>query len=241
MFAALVGIFLISLLPRRFEKRIWGAVTKPAKKYSVPKSTLIVSGAVILIELLSSRLQGFIVDLMLEQRYGSFPSLYPDFYSPEYRQLLQTAGEYLALGLHCTAGFLPRSSPMSGSRSNCTGSKNGRRPAHMEGRKSMNCRYCSSELEAGHLSRVPAGIIWSKKEKLIAVMPISPPTFTSPPGSAARIRKPIIARLQKKTLYLFTTLDGQNGINPDETARRDFSRRAVWLIYLPFRAALTSS
>lgn len=105
MFAALVGIFLISLLPRRFEKRIWGAVTKPAKKYSVPKSTLIVSGAVILIELLSSRLQGFIVDLMLEQRYGSFPSLYPDFYSPEYRQLYQTAGEYLALA--CIVLLLP--------------------------------------------------------------------------------------------------------------------------------------
>jgi hypothetical protein len=104
MFAALAGVFLILLWSRRFEKSIWGAVAKPADRYSFSKRLLISLGVWLLIALLGSKLQGFIVDLMLERRYAA-PSLYPDFYSPAYRLLYQTAGDYLALA--CMALLLP--------------------------------------------------------------------------------------------------------------------------------------
>lgn len=97
LFAALAGIFLLVLISRRLEKKIWGHVILPTQKSSFLIRFLLTLGIYLVFSLVSGWLQNFVTDLLLERRYGSFPSLYPDFYSPEYRQLYQTAGAYVTL------------------------------------------------------------------------------------------------------------------------------------------------
>lgn len=97
LFAALAGIFLLVLISRRLEKKIWGHVILPTQKSSFLIRFLLTLGIYLVFSLVGGWLQNFVTDLLLERRYGSFPGLYPDFYSPEYRQLYQTAGAYVTL------------------------------------------------------------------------------------------------------------------------------------------------